>query len=142
MKILIAIDGSDASLHALQSVLDLSAQWNGPHHFALINVQQPIPHADAFGLTAGMDGPLLEQMAQRDLQRAVELLEGKGCEHSTRTDIGPSAHCIAEYADEIGAELIVLGTKGRSNLANVLVGSVAQRLPTLSKRPVLLIPAQ
>jgi nucleotide-binding universal stress UspA family protein len=37
-------------------------------------------------------------------------------------------HGIAEYARRVGADLVVLGTKGRSNLGYVLLGSTVERL--------------
>lgn len=140
MKILIATDGSDASQHALERLLGLCRDWGGEHSLHLVNVQQPIAHADAFGLTAGMDGPMLEQIGRNELQRAEQHLAQGGTDYTSVVRVGPTAHEISDYADEIGADIIVLGTKGRSNFANVLIGSVAQRLPSLSKRPVLLIP--
>ncbi|MBD8526171.1 universal stress protein [Pseudomarimonas arenosa] len=140
MKFLVAIDGSDTSIHAFERAVSLSRQWGGEHHFLLLNVQQPIPHADAFGLTVGMDGPLLQQIGERELQRANALAQELGLNYEARTEIGPAAHRLAEIADETNADMIVLGSKGRSNLANVLVGSVASRVPNYTKRPVLLIP--
>ena len=142
MKILIAIDGSDASLHALQRLVDLARGWGGAHQYVLVNVQQPIAHADAFGLTAGMDGPMLQQIGRNELMRAESLLQSAGISYDSVQRVGPTAHELADCANELQADLIVLGTKGRSNFANVLVGSVAQRLPTLSKRPLLLIPKE
>ena len=140
MKLLVAVDGSDASVHAFERVVSISRQWGGEHQFVLVNVQQPIPHADAFGLTVGMDGPLLMQIGERELERARTIATELGLSFETRTDIGPAAHRVAEIADEVNADMIVLGSKGRSNLANVLVGSVASRVPNYTKRPVLLIP--
>lgn len=140
MQILIAVDGSDASQHALERLLGLCREWGNGHSFHLVNIQQPIAHADAFGLTAGMDGPMLDTLGRNELQRAEQHLSKCGTDYTSVVRIGPTAHEIADYAEEIGADLIVLGTKGRSNFANVLVGSVAQRLPSLTKRPVLLIP--
>lgn len=140
MKFLIAIDGSDTSVHAFERVVSLSRQWGGEHHFVLLNVQQPIPHADAFGLTAGMDGPLLAQIGERELQRATAIAKELSLDFEARTEVGPAAHTVADLADQINADMIVLGSKGRSNLANVLVGSVASRVPNYSKRPILLIP--
>lgn len=140
MKIVVAIDGSSAALNALEHLVRLAKGWGGSHQLALVNVQQPIVHADAFGLTAGMDGPLLQQLGQRDLEAALAIAKASGFGVEQRIEVGPPASCIADYARDVGAELIVLGTKGRSNIANVLVGSVAHRIPQQSKLPVLLIP--
>ena len=140
MKIVVAIDGSSAALNALEHLVRLAKGWGGSHQLALVNVQQPIVHADAFGLTAGMDGPLLQQLGQRDLDAALAIAKDSGFAVEHRIEVGPPASCIADYAKDVGAELIVLGTKGRSNIANVLVGSVAHRIPQQSKLPVLLIP--
>jgi len=140
MNIVIGIDGSGSSLQALEHLIGMARQWGGQHRLALISVQQPIVHADAFGITAGMDGPLLQQLGERDLESALDLAKQSGLDVTSRVAIGPSTQCIADYADELDADMIVLGTKGRSNLANVLVGSVANRMPLQSKRPVLLIP--
>lgn len=140
MKIVVAIDGSSAALNALEHLVRLAKGWGGSHQLALVNVQQPIVHADAFGLTAGMDGPLLQQLGQRDLDAALVIAKASGFGVEQRIEVGPPASCIADYANDVGAELIVLGTKGRSNIANVLVGSVAHRIPQQSKLPVLLVP--
>lgn len=140
MKIVVAIDGSSAALNALEHLVRLAKGWGGSHQLALVNVQQPIVHADAFGLTAGMDGPLLQQLGQRDLEAALAIAKDSGFAVEHRIEVGPPASCIADYAKDVGAELIVLGTKGRSNIANVLVGSVAHRIPQQSKLPVLLVP--
>ena len=140
MRLLIASDGSDASQHALERLLGLCRDWGGDHAIHLVNVQQPIAHADACGLTAGMDGPMLDKLGRNELLRAEQHLSKHGTDYTSVVRIGPTAHEIADYAEEIGADMIVLGTKGRSNFANVLVGSVAQRLPSLTKRAVLLIP--
>lgn len=140
MKIVVAIDGSSAALNALEHLVRLAKGWGGSHQLALVNVQQPIVHADAFGLTAGMDGPLLQQLGQRDLEAALAIAKDSGFAVEHRIEVGPPASSIADYAKEVGAELVVLGTKGRSNIANVLVGSVAHRIPQQSKLPVLLVP--
>lgn len=140
MKIVIAIDASSTSLHALESLIAMAKGWGGSHELALVNVQQPIVHADAFGITAGMDGPLLLQLGERDLDEALKRAEGSGFAVSKRVEVGPAAQCIGQYAAEVHADLVVLGTKGRSNLANVLVGSVAHRIPQYCHCPVLLVP--
>ena len=50
---------------------------------------------------------------------------------------GPAAATIVETAREHHADLIVMGTKGRTGLAHLLMGSVAERVVRLAPCPVL-----
>lgn len=53
---------------------------------------------------------------------------------------GPVAKSILGYADDINADLIVMGSNGHSAIGELLLGSVADKVMRLSKRPVLLVP--
>lgn len=50
------------------------------------------------------------------------------------------AQCIADIANEVGADMIVVGTRGHSPLGGVLAGSVTQRLLEIAPCPVLAVP--
>ena len=52
------------------------------------------------------------------------------------------AHAIAEYAQQKGVELIVVGTSGNSRLVRMLVGSVTRRLLELAHCPILAVPPE
>ena len=52
---------------------------------------------------------------------------------------GHGARTIAEYAAERGADLIVMGTHGRTGFAHLLLGSVAERLVRTAPCPVLTV---
>ncbi|MEA2443405.1 MAG: hypothetical protein QOJ12_697 [Thermoleophilales bacterium] len=51
-----------------------------------------------------------------------------------------AAHQIADAASDAGADLIVIGTRGHSRLAGLLVGSVTQRLLHVASCPVVAVP--
>ena len=73
-----------------------------------------------------------------DLKRegvTVELALPEVATHGT-------AHAIAEFARQAGADLIVAGTSGSSRLVRVLVGSVTRRLLELAPCPVLAVPPE
>jgi nucleotide-binding universal stress UspA family protein len=50
------------------------------------------------------------------------------------------AQCIADVASEVGADMIVVGTRGHSPVGGVFAGSVAQRLLQVAPCPVLAVP--
>ncbi len=52
---------------------------------------------------------------------------------------GTTAHSIVEYAAERGIDLIVMGTHGRSGVAHLLMGSVAERVVRTAPCPVLTV---
>jgi nucleotide-binding universal stress UspA family protein len=53
---------------------------------------------------------------------------------------GPAAHVILQVADEEDASLIVLGTRGPSSAAELLLGSVSTEVLRLARCPVLAVP--
>lgn len=74
-------------------------------------------------------------MEARELARLVDLaLDGETC----HVRIGTAADGILLEADSWGADLIVMGTHGRTGLAHFLNGSVAELVVRLAKRPVLI----
>ena len=80
--------------------------------------------------------------AERDHREAdVEALAGKargvGCEVEPIVRTGRPASEISTYADEIDADLVVVGTHGRTGVRQVLLGSVALEVIREVQRPVL-----
>ena len=53
--------------------------------------------------------------------------------------IGDPGHEITEYAEEIGASLIITPSHGRTGLSRLLIGSVAERVVRLAKCPVMVL---
>ncbi len=79
------------------------------------------------------------------VQRKVEDLKRDGVTAdfaSTEMTMGGAAQAIAEFARHEGADLIVAGTRGNSQLVRLLVGSVTRRLLELAPCPVLAVPPE
>jgi nucleotide-binding universal stress UspA family protein len=53
--------------------------------------------------------------------------------------MGHVAQTIVDYAKDVGADLIVMGTHGRTGLAHLIIGSVAERVVRLAPCPVLTV---
>ncbi len=70
--------------------------------------------------------PDLMEAAEEGLERFTVAAPARIGERTIRN--GPAAEEIVHYAKDAGADLIVLGTHGRTGLAHVLLGSVAERV--------------
>src|SRR5262249_39620466 len=79
----------------------------------------------------GLAGPQLSREAER---------LGKGLATATALLLGRPAREITTYALERGADLIVMGTHGRTGLSRRLLGSVAEAVVRTSRCPMLTIP--
>ncbi len=132
-KILLAVDGSEHSDRAVEAVTALAA-GSGTEVLVL--------HLQELGI-AGRAGPVpLEQHSDAaDLVNKVTSQLGeagvnaRGEAHSVLTsDVAPE---IIASAKEFGAKLIVMGTRGRSDFASLLVGSVAHKVIHHAHCPVL-----
>jgi len=80
-----------------------------------------------------MFAEFLENMRQRHPEAAgLERIE-------TRLVTGLPSGRICEVADEVGAGLIVVGSRGRTGFPHVMLGSVAQRVAQVSVAPVTVV---
>lgn len=140
MKLLVAIDGSKNSLRATKYALQLLEALREGGSITLINVHDDtaLRHARRFvGKQAVAD--YLRELSEEDLADARKLLEKAGREHETLILTGQVAGAIAKAADDGKFDLLILGSKGRGGLKDLLIGSVARRVSEVSKVPVLLI---
>lgn len=77
--------------------------------------------------------------AETHLQDLVARLAKDGVVAASFIRIGNAVDEIVRFVDENSIDLVVMGTHGRSGLAHLLVGSVAERVVRTCKAPVLTI---
>jgi nucleotide-binding universal stress UspA family protein len=84
-----------------------------------------------------------EDEIRRQIEQEAKEMSAQGIDVEAKvTDIrlGGPAHSIAEIADQEDADLIVVGTRGHTSVAGLLLGGVTHRLLHIAHRPVLAIP--
>ena len=136
--IVLALDGSEAAKRAIPIAVGLARE----NKSSLV-----IAHIDERMGTRGQ-APIdtEEEEIQAEIQRLVKDLAAEGIEAKIEmaemAALGAEiAQAIADIAEKSRADLIVTGTRGHSELAGMLVGSVTQRLLHVAKQPVLAVPA-
>jgi nucleotide-binding universal stress UspA family protein len=124
-KILIAHDGSEEARKAVEVGTDLALRYK-----AAATVLTVISHPAYPASVNEVQGADEEQRAFAEgFQReAVEYARMRGLDVSVALIYGHPADAIVSYAQQHGADLIVMGHRGMSNLRRFIVGSVADRV--------------
>lgn len=140
MKILLAVDGSECSLRAVDHLIGHLSWFAAAPEIHLAHVQPPIPigRVQAHVGRETLQAYYLEE-ASAQLQAARDRLDAAGRAYTPHIHVGQPAEVIARLAGELGCELIVMGTHGRGAVAGLLAGSVAGRVLHLAPCPVLLV---
>ncbi len=141
--ILVAVDGSPTSEHAVAHAADLAQATGG--RVRLLNVMDPIAHISGFEqpeIYSQEILPRLRKAGEALLNQARDRVAQRGVPVDTALVENLDARVaqlVVEHALAWGADLIVLGTHGRRGLARVLMGSDAEQVARTSPVPVLLV---
>jgi nucleotide-binding universal stress UspA family protein len=135
--IVCATDGSEHADRSLECAKQL-AQQDGSR-LTVVHIVEKIGGGRAMGQPWRADED--EIKAKVKAQTAALSDEGIDAALSIAGDLsGQPAHDIANIAREVGADLIVVGTRGRSTIGGLLLGSVTQRLLHIAPCPILAVP--
>jgi nucleotide-binding universal stress UspA family protein len=143
-RVAVAIDWSEPSERALEAAKGLARLSGGEvrllhvHEVERLPPHGPGPLASAFGAAAS---PSQNEAAER-LAQAAKQISDAGIKTSSEMRISLPGRVAAEIVEEAtawGADAIVIGSRGLTNLAGIILGSTTHKLLHLASVPVVVV---
>lgn len=133
-RIVVGVDGSQPSLDALHEAVKY-AKLLGASIEAITTWTYPV----SMGPYAAANGPSFEDIAKETMEQALTDAFGEQRPEglSAVVAFGHPAQVLVEHS--AGAELLVLGSRGRGGFAGLLLGSVSSECASHAKCPVLIV---
>ena len=136
--ILVAADGSNQADRALKHALELIASGLASE-LHILNVQPNLSSRVASFISREQIEAYHREEGEKTLSSAVAIAKQASVPAKTHIGVGRQGEIVADFAKKLGAGLVVLGTRGHTGLAGVLLGSVAQDVIAHSSVPVTLV---
>lgn len=135
-RVLVAVDGSEQSTEALGHAINEhpEADLIAIHVIDILAGMYGEHYVDYQEIRTGQ-----EQRAEGVLNTAEEIAAEHDRELTTETIVGKPATAIVDAAEEQDVDQIVIGSRGRSGVSRVLLGSVAETVVRRSPVPVTVV---
>jgi nucleotide-binding universal stress UspA family protein len=138
--ILLATDGSEEAQLAATTAADLAQKTNSELHVLTVGPDYPLyelpEHPADFEDVVSENRREAKEMLE---QQAKRIEESGGTIKETYIREGRAAEEIVEVAEEIGAGLIVMGSRGHGRLRRALLGSVSDAVVRHAHCPVTIV---
>lgn len=150
-KILVAVDGSETSLRASYYAIEIAAENNNAVLLIAIHV---FPSQIGYAYSSDIYGSAtptsiseliedIEKEAEKWFDQIKQKIDAINKKIQLKTEVvttdRSTASAIVEYSEHENIDLIVIGTRGRSGIKRMLLGSVASGVVTYAHCPVLVI---
>lgn len=140
MKLLVPIDGSDTSLRAVDAAIAKVAAYRPPVEIHLLNVQNALRK----DVSQFVDREEIRRYHQEEgakaLANARARLDAQAIEYATHVFVADDpASVIVQFVREQKVDEVIMGSHGRSELAQILMGSVAREVLRGAGVPVTLV---
>jgi nucleotide-binding universal stress UspA family protein len=132
-KILVGIDGSEGSEYALNKAIMLISEYGELILLAVI----PNPYDKNF-----VDKELYEELKKKADRLIKDIIEDIGVHDFAISGVvenGDAAAKIIDIANNLNVDLIMLGSKGASELGHYPIGSVANKVVQYAHKPVMVV---
>jgi len=140
MKVLIGVDDSSHSTDAVSYVLD--ATWPKTSRFVVLSAVEPIFVGPGEAAASDAIARLIEEQEkyhQEIGEREAARLREEGLAVEARVVVGDPRNALLEAARHLPADLIVVGSHGRTGIQKLLLGSVASHVVTHAPCSVLVV---
>jgi len=134
-KLLVAVDRSDAAERVVKAAREMALLSDGEVWLLHVREKEVMPRGGSFEIET-------EQEALSVVERAVRELNDAGIKthYEVRSAIyGHAAGAIVTAAQDHDAGIIVMGSRGRSDLVGLVLGSTAHKVIHFTDRPVLVV---
>lgn len=138
-KTLVPFDGSENALRAVDHVVALIREHQAID-LHLLHVREPIDSWEVRRVLTAEEISALQLSEGEDvLQAARERLDAAGIRYAAEVLVGDVGRTIAERAEEIGCDQIIMGSRGVSAIAGLLLGSVTTKVLHFAHVPVTIV---
>lgn len=141
MNILLPVDGSACSLKAVQFVADSTAWFKETPRIALVYVDELGVAVDSARKRLGDEAVenYFNETKKETLIPAERILQSKDISYDSIYAGGDAATQICAHASARQADMIVIGSRGQSAIAGLLMGSVTTKVLAMTTIPVTVI---
>ena len=109
----------------------------------MVTVHLPVPPVGGFSgvvVTRDMIEDYYREESERALAPSRQLLDAAGMKYTPHILVGDIAPALVEHAEKSGSQMIYMGTRGRTAISNLVLGSVPTKVLHLARVPVVLVP--
>lgn len=137
-SVLVAVDGSENSMRAVQTMVK-QIKSGAAMEVHLLNVQPELPAIVSRPLSKKFIDTYHDEEGDKALSGAISFLDQAGIPFTPHIRIGQVAETIAAFAKEMQCEQIIMGVRGVGGIFGLLLGSVANKVLYLVDVPVTLV---
>lgn len=138
LQLMIAVDGSEESLQAVHKAVSL-VEMGLRADIALVNVQEAASLLELATHDADDIAIAAVEAGEHLMQAGMALLDAKGIGYTTEVVLGEPAAMLMDVAEEINADLVLIGARGMGAIESALVGSVSKVVISRCTKPVLVV---
>ena len=137
--VVVAVDFSDCSQDAVEYAFQIAKEFDVK--VTLVHVEELPSYSLDFNLTYLETQKEKRKQADKQMKKLCDLFEGKGISAACIQKVPPVQEAILDTIQETNANLLVMGTHGRTGLPRLLMGSVASGLLRKATVPIVTVHA-